>query len=440
MDTEGGFGSTRARRAWFLGAVLILALAARLVFAFSLEDRPYWPDAREYHNLATGIVEEGHYAKHTGATTAFRPPGYPLFLASFYLLSGPSARTARIIQALIGAATCLLLYHLALRLVGRRPAALAAAICAAYPLFIYATGTLYPETLQALLLPGAICLWIDARDSGSGRKALGAGIIAAWSALTIPSGLPALLVGALWLVWGRRNGQLKNPGTRDATRTSLGPLPRGAPPSGLRLAAVYLLPIVIIMGAWTVRNYRVFGSPVLGSTNAGYNFWLGNHPDATASSGNRLSSRMSDEQTAVFTAHRNEVARNRIFMKRGLRYVRADWGRFARLSAAKAANLWRLYPAPITRDHPGFTAEKLLSILSYGLLLPFAVAGLARSLKSRARARMVLLFLLAYTLAYAPFIAKVRFRIPVDSLVIVYGAGGLTGLVDAIRARLGRSA
>jgi 4-amino-4-deoxy-L-arabinose transferase-like glycosyltransferase len=452
----------RARAVWLLLILVALAFVVRLAFVLSLEDRTYWHDAREYHALATGLVETGHYSKPDGSPTAFWPPGYPLFLALVYMILGPSVMAARVIQALIGAATCPLIYLVGVRLVGRKPAMLAAIIAAGYPLFVYTSGTLYPVTLLTFLWSAILYLCFRAVEgsasgfgatarthSAGGRKcAAAAGLLAGYLALVTPSALPALLLAALWLIWAGSRGPEPIGDAREEriiretarqTGSASGRTTRSAW-RGAQLALLFLLPLGVIVGAWAVRNSQALGSPVLGSTNGGYNFWLGNHPQVTATTGNRLTPEMQVEQGTLFARHRNEVERDRAFLQKGLDYIHADQGRFVRLSLEKAINLWRLYPRPKTADRPGLSGEALLSLLSYGALLPFALAWLVHSLRRSNRAWLVLLLFLAYTLVHAFFIAKARFRIPIDPYIIIYGAGGVWGLVNFARGRLGRSA
>lgn len=206
------------------------------------------------------------------------------------------------------------------------------------------------------------------------------------------------------------------------------------------LAAVFLLPVLMALGGWSYRNYREFGRPIAVSANGGLNFWLGNHPDVTATTGNRMTPGMREELGSVYAKYRNVAVRDSVLFDMGLKYAASKPGRFVRLSAAKAVNFWRLYPQPMTEVQPTGGREKLMSLFSYGFLLPFGVVWLFRSLKRSDGAKLILLVLIAYTLVHAIYISKVRFRIPLDPYIIIYAAGALVALADLVFRRDSRRA
>jgi hypothetical protein len=77
-----------------------------------------------------------------------------------------------------------------------------------------------------------------------------------------------------------------------------------------------------------------------------------------------------------------------------------------------------------------------LSIGSYGLLLPFAAAGLVLGLRRRRReALLVALVCAVFTAVHALYIAKVRLRLPLDLFVLIYGAQGLLGALGVVLRR-----
>jgi 4-amino-4-deoxy-L-arabinose transferase-like glycosyltransferase len=408
--------------------VIVAAFAIRFVYIGSLAKDPYWPDAREYHVIALEMQHSWAYRNAAGQAIVYWPPGYPYFVGATYRLLGPEVYSARVFQAALGALTCLLIYPIGARLFDRRAAVLAAALAAAYPLAVYTAGTLYPATLQTFLLACVVLLCLVSRERGSAAIALCAGVAAAVSALVTPSALPAFLLAALWL--GLTSARAET-GNRERSGTRV-PLRRA-----LLVAVFFLLPVVLALSAWTYRNYRSFGRPVVVSANGGFNFWLGNHPDVGATTGNRMTERMRKELGAVYAKYRNVAVRDSVLYSKGSEYVAADPGRFVRLSAAKAVNFWRLYPKPMTDAGAAAQKAKLYSLLSYGLLLPFGVVWLLRSLRRSPGAWLILLVFLAYTCVHALFISKVRFRVPLDPYIIIFASGALFALVDLVRARAG---
>jgi hypothetical protein len=96
---------------------------------------------------------------------------------------------------------------------------------------------------------------------------------------------------------------------------------------------------------------------------------------------------------------------------------------------------WAVYQRPMTEDRPRLGIEALASILSYGLLLPFALVWLFVSLPRSRVAVLVLLLFLTYSIVHAVILSKVRFRLPLDPFVIIYGSGGVVASFRALSRR-----
>ena len=408
----------------FLALICLLAFLIRLAYVLTLQPRSFWFDGEHYTRLATGLLEHGSYLNVRGRPSAYWPPGYPLFLAAIYKLFGVNIVAVRVVQSLLGAGTVAVVHRIAQRVLDRSGARLAALATALYPLFIYSAGADMPVTLQVTLIAGGVLLTLVTVERSSAWAALGAGLLGAWATLVASSALPAFLLFALWMAWNRD-------GTPSRSRSR-----------SIRLALTCLLPIVVIVGAWMVRNQRVFGRPVLVSTNGGYNLWLGNHPGVKASMGNRAETPgtnevpgMQAEAARIWSLSGNEATRDSAFTRLALEYIAADVPRFLRLSLSKSLELWALYPQPMNEDRPRLGIEKLASLLSYGLLLPFALVWLFVSLPRSRVAVLVLLLFLAYSLVHAVILSKVRFRLPLDTFVIIYGCGGIVAAVRALSRR-----
>jgi hypothetical protein len=434
-----------------LGLICLLAFITRLAYVLTLQPRIFWYDGEQYSRLATGLVQHGVYVNAQGHPSALWPPGYPLLLASVYALFGVNIVAVRVVQCLIGAATVVLVHRIARRVLDGTGSTLAALATALYPLFIYCAGAVLSVTLQVALIAGGFLLVLVAVERRSAPAAAGAGVVGAWATLVAGSALPVFLLSVLWIAWcdggtaERLEERSSTIGQRDADdRRVMGQgaggttfsTPRRNRTRSVRLALACLLPIVVIVGAWALRNEHALGHPVLVSTNGGYNLWLGNYPGVTASTGNRFEvPGMEEEAMRLGSLPGNEVTRDRAFFHRAMEYISADVPRFLRLSLSKLLNLWALYQEPMTEDRPRLNFEKLASIFSYGILLPFALVWLFVSLPKSRVAVLVLLLFLSYSIVHAVTLSKVRFRLPLDCFVIIYGSGGVVASVRALSRR-----
>ncbi len=243
------FISSQRRDVALLLLILGLGLTVRGLFIF-LSDHRLASDELEYHSLAASLVEDGVYAID-GKPTAYRPVGYPLFVASVYAFVGSSPLAVRFIQALLDVMIGLVLFRLASRY-SKRSGFVAAGIWMIYvPAVLYA-NRLLSETFFTFLL-----------------------ILVALVATTgKPRGLTSwLLVGPLfalltlikpWMIlfvafWYAHSVRLNTP------------------PKTIVLSALLFFSLI---APWIVRNAIQFGVPTL-SLNSGINLYIGNNPRST---------------------------------------------------------------------------------------------------------------------------------------------------------------
>jgi len=189
-----------------------------------------------------------------GYITTFRAPGYPLFLAGAYVLTGVSYRLAgvRVVQAFLTAALAPLTALLALKLgLTRRAAVFAGMAMAVYPvLWMYPLG-LGSENLFMPLLLAAILLLLDAVTRGSRPVLVASGLVLGAAILTRPALTLFLPLAGLW-TWRR---------------------------TGFRAAVLTTLAAVAVLTPWVIRNSLVLGRPAFVENTLGYNLFVGYHPE-----------------------------------------------------------------------------------------------------------------------------------------------------------------
>jgi 4-amino-4-deoxy-L-arabinose transferase-like glycosyltransferase len=246
------------RSLWAIGVVLVLALVLRLGYVALTPDYKVVDDAHDYDLHAQSIAAGqgfAHLGSGPSARTAFRPPGYPYFLAGVYALGGVERAEAserfavgRVANALVGVAIVALIGVLSAQIFDRRVALAAMALAAVYLPLILVGGSLMSEPLFAALLLGALSAAIRHRRSPHRyRWALVAGVLGGLSILT-RANAAILLVPLVVAVWDAR------------PRWSWRAL---APPAALVAAAL------LTLTPWTVRNAVAFHTFVPVSTQLG---------------------------------------------------------------------------------------------------------------------------------------------------------------------------
>jgi 4-amino-4-deoxy-L-arabinose transferase-like glycosyltransferase len=225
-------------------------------------------DSHAYYALAKSLYEEGSYGGpefHSEATSDWSPGAPWLYAGLFVVTGGPREGTIRILEALMGVGTILVVFFLGWRLGGRWPALLGALGVSIYPPFIHSVGEIMSEPPAMLSLPAAILAFLWAWDRTAARGPDGARG-SAWTWL-----LPGFLFGATamfrpeyTLVAG---AFVVFAAVRWARRREWA---FGATAIALMLVAL-LLPIV----PWTIRNIVVLDRLVPISTGGGKALYVG---------------------------------------------------------------------------------------------------------------------------------------------------------------------
>lgn len=227
-----------------------------------------------YHRHAAKLLETGEFGFR--GRRAYITPGYPLFLAGVYAVTGGEQKAAQVAQALLGGVTSGLLAGLGMRLVSRRTGVIAGLLHALSPTALSYTALLASENLAPPLLLGSLLALLGTQRATDWRRllyaALAGGLYAALL-LTRPAALfmaPALLLVAVWRPLG----------------------PRWSPVAGV----VWLLSFVAVMLPWSLRNQALGFSPLTLTTHGGYSWhkWISKWypegaPDAPAPLPRRLS-------------------------------------------------------------------------------------------------------------------------------------------------------
>jgi 4-amino-4-deoxy-L-arabinose transferase-like glycosyltransferase len=285
-----------------LACIAALGLAFRAVAVVHPVADPA-DDSHAYYALAKSLYTEGSYGgpDFKSESSSDWSPGAPwLYAGLFVVTGGPREGTIRILEALMGIGTILVVFLLGWRLGGRWPALLAALGVAIYPPFIHSVGEIMSEPPAMLTMPAAVLafLWAwdrtaarsgSAADGPPGNRRLGAGggLGAAWVWLvpgilfgctamfrpeyTLVAGFFVLFAAARW-AW-RREWAF------------------GATALALMLAAL-LLPIV----PWTIRNVVVLDRLVPISTGGGKALYVGTYYPADGEYA-RVKALLYEEQT-----------------------------------------------------------------------------------------------------------------------------------------------
>ena len=244
-----------------LAAIALLGLVVRAYVVVNPVSNPA-DDSHAYYAISKALYEEGSFGGPEFRDSSDWSPGAPfLYAAAFYATGGAREGTARIVEALLGVATILVVFALGWRLggrdLGRWVGLFAAFAIAVYPPFIHTTGELMSEPPAMLTLPAAILAFLWARERQSPLAWLAPGLLFGLTAMFRPE---YLLVGAAFVVLAAI-GTWRDSGWR----------------LGLAGAAVLLAALVLPVLPWTIRNVVVLDRVVPISTGGGKALYVGTY-------------------------------------------------------------------------------------------------------------------------------------------------------------------
>lgn len=218
----------------------------------------YWYYASE---IAHG---RGYISYTTGTATAYYPIGFPALLGLVYWfgfhtpLPGNDAQLTAVMNVAFSTVSIALVYLIARRCFSHRVGLLAAWITALYPGLILGTATFHLETAFICTLLAAVAIVVDhswTTGALSRRRLIWFGVALAISALIRPFSLPILL-GLAVAVWCSGLGWR----------------------SVVHHVAWVLVPLVLLLIPWTVRNEARFHHVIPFSTNLGDGLCMSRFP------------------------------------------------------------------------------------------------------------------------------------------------------------------
>jgi hypothetical protein len=324
---QGAESPTASRDLAFSAALFVLALLPRLYVAIAWAREPVW-DGHYYDFGARRIAAGLGYSDDIvlGGTTVWHPwchypVGYSGFLGIIYRVFGSGQAVAPVANAVTGALLAVAVHRLARCATTPLRARVAGVLAALSPGLIVYAALLMTEPLAGLGIIAAA--WLFARDMPRRplRGALLAGAAFGLTALVRPQSL--LCVPGLALI-----ALAASPRTDPANRAS--PLARLARriARAAGLSAIALAASLAVIAPWTVRNCRVMDGCALVSTNAGWNLAIGAFPRATG----RFETLRAADGCPVVTG---QVQQDRCWMQEGIRWIKADPGRWLALIPKK---------------------------------------------------------------------------------------------------------
>lgn len=398
--------------------IVMAAVILRLLVAMYLGDStPPGKDESSYSMLA-GRLASGYGYSFSEDWYPFAPAGeptahwsflYTAFVAAIYGLIDVHPLAVRMISAILGGVLLpLMSYRLAKRVVPERPMLplLAAAFAGIYAYFVLYAAMLMTETFYI-----ATILWSLERSIAleqqlrTGKRPdwgviIGLGMSLGLATLLRQSILPWVIVLFAWLLWVGWQGS----NIRETLRALL-------------LTGFILIIFVV---PFSIRNYLAYDDFLLLNSNAGYAMYSAQHP---LHGTNFQAFTAAPLPTDFDQLPKNEAQWDRALMQRGFKFIIEDPGRYILLSMSRTADFFMFWPSSGTS--PINNAGR---VLSFGLFLPLMIYGLWVSRHRWRQFELLYIFILFYSLLHLMTWSMVRYRLPVDAVLLIFAALGLMRL------------
>ena len=361
-----------------LPAIIIAAVAVRLAYLHLALGTPLFEvlliDSEFYDRRAREIAA----GDWLGDEPFFMNPLYPYFMAAIYAVFGFEYWAVGMVQALLGAMSCYMLYEIGTQLWRRQVGLIAAGLAAFYGPYVFYDGALLTASpITCLNLVGLYAL-LRSRESGSPR----------W-----------LWVTGLAFGWGRNWAG----------------------------SGMYVLAVI-------VRNFAVGGEWLLTTSSAGMNFYVGNHPGANGiyAQVDFLPSAEPDLERAAFvreaSARTGETMTpgmaSRYWLWQGLGYAWENPLAYLQLLGRKLYMFWNSVEAQ--NNLSIYMAQDFVPLLrslfiGWWILVPMAVANWILSARGD-RAALLDLYLLVYLAGCMVFFVSSEYRLPAVTVILLYAA------------------
>ncbi len=434
-------------------AVFALALCARTLHILWMSDSPFFDhllvDSVDFDTRATAFArgtwpEQGAF---------YQAPLYPLFLSAIYRIFGHDLLAVRLVQAVLGSASAILVYLIGRRCSGRAAAFAAGCMYALYSMSVHFDTEILRPSLAVFLSLASLTLLLEAAEKGGRRRWGASGLLLGLAAVARPTVLVFAPAALLWAILMLRRARTPGRGTRKpGTADGEGRSKRGRAESKRHFtgtgrlgaygaAGLFLACALAPVASVTYMNYVRSGSFVPISYNGGINFYLGNNGDYDRTVGIRPGIRW-DLLTAEPEADRttDPAGWSRYYYDKAWDYISSNTGDYLGLLFKKLALFWNGHEIERNVSFAHVAEESPLMaypLVSFRWVAPFALAGMALAIRRRAALGLPALFLFSQVIATVAFFVCARYRmtsVPVLCIFAGYAAVSLAAMVSRRKA------
>ena len=362
-----------------------------------------------------------------GTDVFYQAPLYPYFLGVVYAVAGHDLLAVRVVQAVIGSLSAVLVAWAAARLFSTRAGIIAGALLAFWAPAIFFDGLIQKSVLDVAFVSAAVALIAAILTGGHDRRGLWLALGAATGCLSLTRENALVLIAVLG-AWAAAGVPHRPAGRAGAV-------------------AAFAVGVALVLGPVVLRNYAVSGDVYLTTSQFGPNFYIGNNPGADGSYASLRFGRGSPEFERLDATELAERAAGRpltpaevsgYWTSRALDFIRRDPGAWLALEARKAVllvNAAEMIDTESQESHAEWSWPlRLLGPLThFGVLVPLAVAGIWLTWPDRRRLWVLYAIAATFAITTVAFYVFARYRFPLVPLLVLFAAAGVARIAAAWR-------
>lgn len=407
----GNFSKKRILLLIFIGA---LSLRIFAVFHVPAQFKIPRIDAQDYDTIAINLLNgKGYSLNPEKGVTSLRLPLYPLFLAFIYLIFGHNYVAVRIIQSIMGALLCIIIYYIGKKAFNERIGLFSAAALALYqPYILYGfyggPGFLYSENLftflNALLV---FFLMNNLFKEFSLKNGVITGILLGLLVLARPFGafFPLFLAGLV--IW------------KFPFKEALG-----------RVLVMFLF-FILTMSPWIIRNYIVHKAFVPFSTMSGFVLFANNNAYTRGSGIVNVTNIFPPAELDRITKM-PEIEQDRFYRNLGIDYISKNYRRMPKLMFKKLLCVWDLFQ---TYYDNGL---KRIYNIWYAVIFMFGLVGIIKTIQRKLTMNNLLLLLLFLYVSFMTvlFSGDSRLRYYIEPFLIIFACEGVFAIYNYFKNKV----
>ncbi|MCM8786158.1 MAG: glycosyltransferase family 39 protein [Candidatus Omnitrophica bacterium] len=362
--------------------IFIIGFLLRIAFVLTLKNNFYFDDEFEYFKMVQNFLS-GKGLIVGENLKSFRPPLYPLVI-SVLILFKFNLIGIRVFQSFISTLTVYFIYLIGKKTFGEKTGIVSAFISSFYPFFIFYNGFLLTETLFVFFTVLSIFYLIMTTER-NGKVSFFSGIFLGLSGLTRPILQLYLPVSILHILSFKENLKIR-----------------------FRKIILLVIGFCLTLSPWIIRNYKIFHKFIPGTTMGGWVFWEGNNPYSEGGPCSYFPKGILEIE---------EIERDKLLYRMTFEFIKKNPERFMWLLLNKFKRFWNIVPNAPEYKRKYF--YRIVSIFSFGILLPFFIIGFFISLKNK-KAQFLHSLIILFTIFHMIFLSSIRYRLPIEPFYLIF--------------------